>query len=46
MNLGIDFASGTKLTVSSSEPITIGEVSAEMEKIGYSDLDFKYQTAS
>lgn len=46
MNLGIDFASGTKLTVSSSEPITISEVSAEMEKIGYSDLDFKYQTAS
>ena len=43
MNLGIDFASGTKLTITSDTPIEIAEVSAEMDKIGYTG--FSYQQA-
>jgi len=43
VNLGIDFASGTKLTITSSSPITIDEVSKEMTSIGYKD--FSYQAA-
>jgi SecD/SecF fusion protein len=42
-NLGIDFASGTKLTVSSSEPVKIEDVQAKMEELGYSN--FKYQSS-
>ena len=43
MNLGIDFSSGTKLTVTSDNPITVDEVSSAMEKLGYTD--FSYQAA-
>ena len=43
MNLGIDFSSGTKLTVTSDNPITVNEVSSAMEKLGYTD--FSYQAA-
>lgn len=43
LNLGIDFASGTKLTISSAEPITIEDVSSEMETLGYTN--FSYQSA-
>lgn len=46
MNLGIDFSSGTKLTVTSSEPITIDQVSEEMANAGYGDHGFTYQKAS
>lgn len=43
MNLGIDFASGTKLTITSDEAVTIDDVTATMESIGYKD--FSYQSA-
>ncbi|MBQ9154589.1 MAG: protein translocase subunit SecD, partial [Solobacterium sp.] len=43
MNLGIDFASGTKLTVSSENAITVDEVRSEMESMGYTS--FSYQSA-
>lgn len=44
MNIGIDFSSGTQLTVMSSEKqVTIADVQSEMEKLGYSD--FAYQTS-
>lgn len=43
MNLGIDFSSGTKLTVTSAEPISIEEVEEEMNSLGYSN--FTYQAA-
>ena len=43
MNLGIDFASGTKLTVTSEEPITVEEVRSQMEELGYTS--FSYQSA-
>ncbi len=43
MNLGIDFSSGTKLTVSSENAITIDEVRSEMEALGYTS--FAYQSA-
>lgn len=46
MNLGIDFSSGTKLTVTSSEPISIEDVSAQMETSGFADRNFSYQSAS
>lgn len=42
-NLGIDFSSGTTLTVTSTEPITIDEVSRELESV--SDLHYSYQQA-
>lgn len=34
LNLGIDFTSGTKITVTSTTPITIDEVEAEFETLG------------
>jgi len=43
MNLGIDFASGTKLTVTSDTTVTIDDVSAELSNLGYSG--FSYQAA-
>ncbi len=42
-NLGIDFSSGTKLTITSEEPVTIDAVSAEMDELGYSG--FSYQSS-
>lgn len=42
VNLGIDFASGTKLTVTSeTTPVTVADVSAELNELGYAD--FAYQ---
>ncbi|MBQ7888199.1 MAG: protein translocase subunit SecD [Erysipelotrichaceae bacterium] len=35
LNLGIDFSSGTKITVSSESAITVSEVEAEFDKLGY-----------
>ncbi len=44
MNLGIDFASGTKLTISSeTQPVTTEEVSVVLEDLGFSG--FSYQSA-
>lgn len=43
VNLGIDFSSGTKLTVTSDKAITTDDVEKEMESLGYSD--FSYQAA-
>jgi len=43
MNLGIDFSSGTKLTITSDEAITISEVQSEMETLGYTN--FSYQAS-
>ena len=43
MNLGIDFAAGTKLTVTSDSAITIDEVSSELADLGYTG--FSYQAA-
>ncbi|MCI6515159.1 MAG: protein translocase subunit SecD [Erysipelotrichaceae bacterium] len=43
VNLGIDFSSGTKLTVVSETALTTDQVQAEMEKLGYDD--FSYQSA-
>ena len=43
VNLGIDFSSGTKLTVTSDKAITADEVEKEMESLGYKD--FTYQEA-
>ncbi|MBR2825013.1 MAG: protein translocase subunit SecD [Solobacterium sp.] len=43
MNLGIDFASGTKLTISSQDRVEIEDVQNEMTNLGYSD--FSYQSA-
>ncbi len=43
VELGIDFASGTKLTITSTDTITVDEVQTEMEKLGYDD--FSYQSA-
>ena len=42
-NLGIDFASGTRITVSSEQPVTIEEVDAAFRELGYTD--FKYQAS-
>jgi len=42
-NLGIDFASGTKLTISSAETVAIADVEAKMEELGYSN--FSYQAS-
>ncbi len=41
MNLGIDFSSGTKLTISSESAITSEEVEEKLESMGYSN--FSYQ---
>ncbi len=43
MNLGIDFSAGTKLTVSSENTVTIEDVQAELEALGYTN--FSYQSA-
>lgn len=43
VNLGIDFSSGTKLTIASETTLTTDQVQAEMEKLGYDD--FSYQSA-
>lgn len=43
VNLGIDFSSGTKLTVNSDKAITADEVEKEMKSLGYKD--FTYQEA-
>lgn len=42
-NKGIDFSSGTKLTITSDDPITVSDVSKEMESLGYDN--FSYQAA-
>ncbi|MCR4950164.1 MAG: protein translocase subunit SecD [Solobacterium sp.] len=42
-NLGIDFASGTKLTVSSDKAVTVEDVEAKIVELGYKD--FKYQAS-
>ncbi len=43
VNLGIDFSSGTKLTINSENPITVDDVQNEMEDLGYKH--FRYQSA-
>ena len=44
MNIGIDFSSGTQLTItSSSEKVTIDDVSKKMDELGYDS--FSYQTS-
>lgn len=43
VNLGIDFSSGTKLTVVSENAITVEDVRTEMESLGYEN--FSYQSA-
>ena len=43
LNLGIDFSSGTKLTISADHAITIDEVRTEMDELGYTS--FSYQAA-
>ena len=44
VNVGIDFASGTQLTISSdTTPVTIDEVSSKMNELGYDS--FSYQTS-
>ena len=43
LNLGIDFASGTKLTVTSEQIVNVSDVEAEMETLGYKG--FSYQSA-
>ncbi len=40
-NLGIDFSSGTRLTVSSAESITVDEVSARFDELGYDGFKFQ-----
>ncbi|HCK88880.1 MAG TPA: protein translocase subunit SecDF [Erysipelotrichaceae bacterium] len=42
-NLGIDFASGTKLTISSDQEVKIEDVEAKIAELGYSG--FKYQAS-
>ncbi|MGM9941771.1 MAG: protein translocase subunit SecD [Bulleidia sp.] len=43
VNFGIDFSSGTKLTVVSPDAITVDDVRTEMESLGYDS--FSYQSA-
>lgn len=43
LNLGIDFSSGTKITVNSEEAITIDQVESSFETLGYDN--FSYQSA-
>ena len=45
MKLGIDFSSGTKLTITSDKNITVDEVQKEMNSLGYEAYDFSYQSA-
>ncbi|NLC96442.1 MAG: protein translocase subunit SecD [Erysipelotrichaceae bacterium] len=44
VNLGIDFSSGTKLTISSTEVIDLNNVEDIMNDLGY-DSGFSYQTS-
>ena len=44
VNLGIDFSSGTKLTIISNETINVKDVEKTMSDLGYSS-GFKYQTS-
>lgn len=44
VNLGIDFSSGTKLTIISDETINVKDVEKTMSDLGYSS-GFKYQTS-
>ncbi|WP_088007221.1 protein translocase subunit SecDF [Indiicoccus explosivorum] len=39
LNLGIDFAAGTRVEVTADEPLTKAEVAATMEEIGYPSED-------
>jgi SecD/SecF fusion protein len=44
MNIGIDFSAGTQLTVTSKDTtVSIDDVKAEMEKLGYNE--FSYQSS-
>ncbi|NCB34212.1 MAG: protein translocase subunit SecF, partial [Erysipelotrichia bacterium] len=43
MNLGIDFSSGTKLTIASDHAVNVSDVKAEMESLGYTS--FSYQSS-
>ncbi len=43
VHLGIDFASGTKLTITSEDTITVDDVKKEMESLGYDN--FSYQAS-
>ncbi len=43
MNLGIDFSSGTKLTITSEDTVTIEDVQTELESLGYTS--FSYQSS-
>ncbi|MBO7703329.1 MAG: protein translocase subunit SecD, partial [Solobacterium sp.] len=43
MNLGIDFAAGTKLTITGDTTVTIDDVDSELKELGYSN--FSYQAA-
>lgn len=45
MNLGIDFSSGTKLTVTSAEPVSIDAVETAMTDAGFGDRGFSYQAS-
>ncbi len=40
-NLGIDFASGTKLTVTSENTVEVSDVQATLESLGYDDFSFQ-----
>lgn len=42
-NLGIDFSSGTQITVTANETISLEDVQAEFEELGYDD--FSYQAS-
>lgn len=41
LNLGIDFASGTKLTVTADQPITTDTVQSDLADIGYKNFTFQ-----
>ncbi len=41
MNLGIDFSSGTKITVTSNDALTIDDVSAQFDQLGYEGFSFQ-----
>ena len=41
MNLGIDFSSGTKITVTSNTPINVEDVEYEFSTLGYDSADYQ-----
>ena len=41
INLGIDFSSGTKITVTSNEPIVMEDVKSEFVTLGYDKADYQ-----